>query len=140
MNKTEIRVRYQETDQMGVVYNANYFVWFEVGRTSLCRSLGVSYREMESQGVALPVVEARCRYRKPAVYDDLVIVETIITNLTPVRIQFSYRILRDEELLVEGETSHAFTTRAGKLLKLAKTHPAIWAVLEKAADPREMEV
>ncbi|MBS4025742.1 MAG: acyl-CoA thioesterase [Clostridia bacterium] len=133
MNKTEIRVRYQETDQMGMVYNANYFVWFEVGRTSLCRSLGVSYREMEGQGVALPVVEARCKYKKPAVYDDLVTVETVITNLTPVRIQFSYRIFREDELLVEGDTTHAFTTREAKLLKLSKTHPPIWAILQKAA-------
>jgi acyl-CoA thioester hydrolase len=137
MNKTEIIVRYQETDQMGVVYNANYFVWFEVGRTSLCRSLGVSYREMEGQGVALPVIEARCKYRKPAVYDDLVTVETVITNLTPVRIQFSYRIFREDELLVEGDTTHAFTTRGGKLLKLRKTHPSIWVVLQKAAVAEE---
>lgn len=140
MNKTEIRVRYQETDQMGVVYNANYFVWFEVGRTSLCRSLGISYREMESQGVFLPVAEARCKYRSSAVYDDVVTVQTNVANLTPVRIQFSYQVFRGEVLLVEGETTHGFTTKEGKLLKLSKSNPAIWQVIENYFNKEENDV
>ncbi|MDW7675614.1 MAG: thioesterase family protein [Bacillota bacterium] len=132
MNKTTVRVRYQETDQMGVVYNSNYIVWFEVGRTELCRYIGISYREMEQQDAFLPVAEVNCRYRSPAFYDDEVTIETAISKLTPVRIQFSYKLWRQEELLATGETVHGFTNKNGKLIKLNKTHPDIWQVLQQA--------
>ncbi len=93
---TEIRVRYAETDAMGVVYYANYFVWFEIGRTDWIRGRGVTYREFEEQGVLLPVVEAHCAYRASARYDDLVRLETRLAALTPARVSFAYRATRAE--------------------------------------------
>ena len=111
-----IRVRYAETDQMGVVYYANYFVWFEIGRVELMRSLGFEYRQMEEDdGCFLPVVEANCRYRSPARYDDHLRLETRILNLRSSVIRFGYRLLRETDapvLLAEGETVHVVVDRA----------------------------
>jgi acyl-CoA thioester hydrolase len=110
---TEIRVRYAETDQMGVVYYANYLVWFEIGRVELLRALGFSYRQMEEEhGCILPVIEARCRYRSSARYDDQILIETRPALLRGHVLKFAYRILRkaaegsDTTLLAEGETVH----------------------------------
>jgi acyl-CoA thioester hydrolase len=113
-----IRVRYAETDQMGVVYYANYFVWFEVGRVELMRSLGFEYRELEEQDQCfLPVVEANCRYRAPARYDDVLTLETRVLNQRTSMIRFGYRLLREKPnaepaLLAEGETVHVVVDRA----------------------------
>src|ERR1700754_1184388 len=91
-----IRVRYAETDQMGVVYYANYFVWFEIGRVELMRSLGFEYRELEEQDQCfLPVVEANCRYQAPAGYDDVLTLETRVLNQRTSMIRFGYRLLRE---------------------------------------------
>jgi acyl-CoA thioester hydrolase len=115
---TTIRVRYAETDQMGVVYYANYFVWFEVGRVELMRSLGFEYRELEEQDQCfLPVVEANCRYKAPARYDDVLTLETRVLNQRTSMIRFGYRLLRDmpdaaSVLLAEGETVHVVVDRA----------------------------
>jgi acyl-CoA thioester hydrolase len=110
---TELRVRYAETDQMHIVYYANYLVWFEIGRVEVLRTLGLSYRDLEVEhGCILPVVEATCRYRAPALYDDEILIETRPSLLRGSVIKFGYRILRkaaeDEEpkLLAEGETVH----------------------------------
>jgi acyl-CoA thioester hydrolase len=110
---TEIRVRYAETDQMNVVYYANYLVWFEVGRVELLRTLGFSYRLLEEEhGCILPVIEATCRYRSPARYDDQILIETRPALLRGPVLKFTYRILRKAEegdeptLLAEGETVH----------------------------------
>ena len=97
-----VRVRYAETDWMGVVYYANYFVWFEIGRTDWLRETGQSYREMEADGVQLPVIEAHCEYRRAAQYDDELEIRTRATLLTPVRIRFDYEIVRGDETLVSG--------------------------------------
>jgi acyl-CoA thioester hydrolase len=109
----EIRVRYAETDQMNVVYYANYLVWFEIGRVELLRSLGLAYSEMEIEHkLVLPVVEATCRYRAPARYDDEILVETRPAMLRGSVLKFAYRIMRkageglNPELLAEGETVH----------------------------------
>lgn len=114
-----IRVRYAETDAMGVAYHANYLVWFESGRTEFCRLKGLPYREWEQAGVFLPAVEARCRYKHPARYDDLLDVLVDLSDLSPYTVTFSYRILRSEDglLLAEGQTKHGFCDRNGKLLK-----------------------
>src|ERR1700731_1052722 len=108
-----IRVRYAETDQMNVVYYANYLIWFEIGRVELLRSLGLAYSEMELEHkLVLPVVEASCRYRSPARYDDQILIETRPAMLRGSVLKFAYRILRktgdgrDPELLAEGETVH----------------------------------
>src|SRR5438105_5103832 len=91
-HETLLRVRYAETDKMGVVYYANYLVWFEVGRTDLLREAGWTYREMEADGFGLPVMEAHCEYHRPARYDDEVEVNTNGELLSPVRVKFAYQI------------------------------------------------
>jgi acyl-CoA thioester hydrolase len=117
---SRVRVRYAETDQMGVVYHSNYFVWFEVGRTDLLRSAGWTYREMEADGLSLPVIEAHCDYRQPARYDDELEVRTTGALMSPVRVAFSYEIVRpaDGELLATGRTVHATLDRAGRPSRL----------------------
>ena len=110
---TEVRVRYAETDQMGIVYYANYLVWFEIGRVELLRSLGLAYSQLETEHECiLPVVEASCRYRSPARYDDPILIETRPALLRGSVLKFGYRILRkpangeEPTLLAEGETVH----------------------------------
>jgi acyl-CoA thioester hydrolase len=117
---SRLRVRYAETDQMGVVYYANYLVWFEVGRTDWLRSLGWTYREMEASGILLPVIEAQCEYRAPARYDDEVEIRTTGQLLSLVRVSFSYevRIGSDGQLSASGRTTHAATGRDGKPTRL----------------------
>jgi acyl-CoA thioester hydrolase len=115
-----IRVRYAETDKMGVVYYANYFVWFEVARADLLRSLGWTYREMEHAGVTLPVIDAQCEYRRPARYDDEIEVRTKGRMLSPVRMEFTYEILfrEDYSLAASGRTIHAALDLTGKPCRL----------------------
>lgn len=117
---SRVRVRYAETDKMGVVYYANYLVWFEVGRTDLLREAGWSYREMETDGYALPVIEAHCTYRAPAKYDDDLEVRTTGAMLSPVRVTFTYEIVRpaDNATLATGTTVHATLDRAGRPCRL----------------------
>ena len=117
---SKVRVRYAETDQMGIVYYANYLVWFEVGRTDLLRGGGWSYREMEGDGFSLPVVEAACQYRRPARYDDDLEVRTTGVLLSPVRVRFDYQVVRpiDEATVAEGHTVHASLDRNGRPARL----------------------
>jgi acyl-CoA thioester hydrolase len=109
VNEVRLRVRYAETDQMGVAYHSNHFIWFEVGRVELLRQLGFSYKDMEqNDNCHMPVVDARCRYRVPAVYDEEVIVRTHLKNVRESMAQFGYELLRasDGKLLATGETMH----------------------------------
>jgi len=109
VNESRLRVRYAETDQMGVVYHSNHFVWFEVGRVELLRQLGFSYRDMErDDNCHMAVVDARCRYRAPATYDDEIIVRTHIKNVRESLVHFGYELRRvsDGLLIAEGETTH----------------------------------
>ena len=117
---TRLRVRYADTDQMGVVYYANYLVWFEVGRTEWLRQTGWSYRQMEEDGVALPVIEAHCEYRQPLRYDDEVEIATRAVLVTPVRIRFEYAVTRagDANPSAQGHTVHAAVDAAGKPCRL----------------------
>jgi len=119
-SSSRIRVRYAETDKMGVVYYANYFVWFEVGRTDLLRESGWNYREMEVDGFALPVIEAHCTYRESAKYDDEIEVRTSGAMLSPVRVQFTYEVVRmaDAATLATGTTVHATLDRNGRPCRL----------------------
>jgi acyl-CoA thioester hydrolase len=108
-NETRIRVRYAETDQMGVVYHANHFIWFEVGRVELLRQFGFTYKEMEREDDCfIAVVDARCRYKAPVHYDDEVIVRTHLKHVREKVIRFGYDLRKAEtgELLAEGETTH----------------------------------
>ena len=117
---TTLRVRYAETDKMGVVYYANYLVWFEVARADLLRTLGWSYRDMEIAGVSLPVIEAHCDYHRPARYDDEIEVRTDGRMLSPVRMEFEYRVILRQEgaLAASGRTVHAALDAAGKPCRL----------------------
>lgn len=111
-HESRVRVRYSETDKMGVVYHANYLVWFEIGRTEFCRSRGFSYKDMEELDNAyLVVVESYCRYKSPAFYDDELIVRTRVNELRKRSLRFGYEIYRatDGKILAEGETTHVVT-------------------------------
>jgi acyl-CoA thioester hydrolase len=112
--ETRLRVRYAETDQMGVVYHSNYLIWFEVGRVELLRELGFDYKRMELEmDVGVVVAEARVRYKSPAVYDDVLIVKTRVANVRGSLLQFAYELVRERDgtLLAEGETTHLVTNR-----------------------------
>jgi acyl-CoA thioester hydrolase len=117
---SRVRVRYAETDQMGVVYYANYFVWFEVGRTDLLRDAGWNYRDMETDGFSLPVIDAQCSYRESAKYDDELEIRTTGTMLSPIRVRFGYDVVRvaDGATLATGATVHATLDRAGRPCRL----------------------
>jgi acyl-CoA thioester hydrolase len=119
-SSSTVRVRYAETDQMGVVYYANYFVWFEVARADLLRTLGWSYREMEHSGVSLPVIEAHCRYRRAAKYDDELEVKAEGRVLSPVRLEFTYELRRlaDGGVSATGRTVHAALDASGRPCRL----------------------
>ncbi len=109
----EIRIRYAETDQMGVCYYSNYLVWFEMGRTEYFRSLGLVYTEFEKKGLFLPVGEVYCRYHKPLRYDDLIVVRTWIKKIGRTSMQFAYKIMKkgESEIIAEGYTTHVFVNK-----------------------------
>ena len=117
---SRLRVRYAETDQMGVVYYANYFVWFEVARTNLLRDAGWTYRDMEAEGFLLPVVEAHCDYQQSARYDEEIDVRTSGSALSLVRLRFDYEVIRsaDAVRLAGGHTVHAALDRGGRPCRL----------------------
>jgi acyl-CoA thioester hydrolase len=120
IHSTSYRVIYGDTDQMGVVYYANYLRWFEMGRTELLRHIGLPYSAVEASGVFFPVTEVSCRYHKPARFDDEIVVETTLAALGRATLEFSYRITRknDARLLAEGATRHACVDRSGKVAKM----------------------
>jgi len=113
-SRAQITVRYAETDMMGVVYHGSYLPWFEVGRTTLLKENGLSYRDLEAAGYLLPVLEVSVKYLKPARYDDVLTIVTTLAEKPILRIQLSYEVRRDDELLVTGQTSHAFIDREGR--------------------------
>lgn len=117
---SSVRVRYAETDKMGVVYYSNYLVWFEIGRTDWLRATGRTYREIEADGIQLPVIEAHCEYRQGARYDDEVEITTRAKKLSPVRIQFDYEVTRraDAAVLAKGHTVHATVDRDGRPVRM----------------------
>ncbi|MCP4499458.1 MAG: acyl-CoA thioesterase [Deltaproteobacteria bacterium] len=118
-SSTLYRVIFGDTDQMKIVYHANYLRFFERGRCEFLRDRQLSYSEMEGNGFILPVVDAHCRYKKPATFDDLIRIETTLEKVSRVRVYFTYRILRDHDdvLLCEGETIHAVLDPDGKILR-----------------------
>ena len=121
VNETRLRVRYAETDQMGMVYHSNHFIWFEVGRVELLRQMGFSYRDMESQDNRfIAVAEATCRYRAPVRYDEEVLVRTRLKSARDSMVHFGYELVRlsDGALLAEGETTHIVTDAQMKIAVL----------------------
>lgn len=114
-----VRVRYAETDQMGVAYHGNYFAWFEVGRADLLRSQGVTYKELEAQDLRLPVIEAQARFVRPALYDDMLEIRTQVAALSGARVTFAYEVRRgDDGVLATGTTSHAAVDGRGRPRRL----------------------
>jgi acyl-CoA thioester hydrolase len=135
--ESRLRVRYAETDQMGVVYHANHFIWFEIGRVELMRQLGVAYRDLErDHGCFIPVVDARCRYKAPARYDEELIVRTHLKNVRESVIHFGYQLVRasDGEVLAEGETTHMILDSQ---MKTATLPPAYLKSFREAVGRRE---
>lgn len=117
-HETTVRVRYQETDNMHIVYYANYFVWFEVARTEYFRSIGLEYKKVEESGYYLPVISASCDYKYPARYDDLVRIETWITDIKNSSLKFMYKMFVGEKLIASGSTLHAFVNNHGKPVRV----------------------
>jgi acyl-CoA thioester hydrolase len=133
VHRCTVRVRYADTDAMGVVYNAAYLVWFEIGRTEWLRETGTPYSAIERRGVSLPVTDANLRFRAGGRYDDLVTVETILQEVRSRRVVFGYRILVGEKLLAEGSTVHVpVENKTGRSVRL----PAWLAEHLAAAAPR----
>ncbi len=116
-----IRVRYAETDRMGLLHHANYFVYFEQGRTELLRKRGFAYRDMEDAGQLLVIIDLGCKYKKPAYYDDLLMLRTTVERITHVKIIHKYEVLRDGLLLAEGHSTLACVDREGRPQALPST-------------------
>lgn len=129
INRTETTVRYVETDQMGVVHHSNYYPWFEIGRTEFTKATGMKYKDIENIGVMMPLTESYCKYMKPAKYEDEIIIETSIEKLTPVKIIFSYKIIKEEnnELLAKGSTTQAFVDKNNfRVINLKQCNEELW--------------
>jgi acyl-CoA thioester hydrolase len=130
--ETRVRVRYAETDQMGVVYHANYLVWMEVGRVELCRASGYRYRDLEQDGVLMAVVEANCRYLSPALYDDEVVIRTRIETANARVVRFAYEMDSEDDgrRLAEGFTVHVFCGANRRAARLPEKYHPVFGIGE----------
>lgn len=132
-SKTKIKVRYAETDQMGIVHHSNYYVYFEAAREDFIAGSGIRYRDIETAGVMMPIVETQCRYIEGAKYDDTIIIETTMEELTPVKVCLQYSVIReiDGKQLAKGKTTLAFVEKESfKLVNLKRKFPEIWQKFE----------
>lgn len=137
-HETVLTVRYVETDKFGIAHHSNHIIWFEVARTSLLRDIGLPYSRMESEGVSCPLLETRCHYRHPARFEDTLVVRTVITEMSPVKIRFAYEIVEAEHgySIASGETLHAFVDGAtGRPIRLNRFRPEMWGLLTKRSRP-----
>lgn len=131
-SQTKIIVRYAETDQMGIAHHSNYAVWFEAGRTDFIKTFGISYTQMEKQGIMLPLVSLSCNFKIPANYEDELIIETSIKTVTPAKINFFYSVIRDGEVIANGETVHGFvSTETFKPISLKKKMPELFEKMKE---------
>ena len=132
MSKTEIIVRYAETDQMGIVHHSVYPIWFEAGRTDYMVKEGYPYAKMEQDGLMLPLSKMDCKFFEGAKYGDTVIVESQIDKISPFRLEFVYKVFRkkDGTLLAEGKTVHAWTDSSLKIVNLKTSHPELFNLLQ----------
>jgi acyl-CoA thioester hydrolase len=131
VTETRLRVRYAETDNMGVVYYANYYIWMEVGRVDLCKACGFNYRDMEIEdGIFLAVAEAQCRYRYPARFDDEVVVKTWIESANTRVVIFAYeiRLAEVDRVLATGSTRHVFVSREMQRIRLPEKYHALFGI------------
>jgi acyl-CoA thioester hydrolase len=122
VNTAYVRVRYADTDKMGITYYSKYLEWFEVGRTEMLRDIGFPYTQLEKEGIGLPVIEAYCRYHRAAMYDQLLRIVSAVKTLPRVTIRIDYKIYNEEQaLLVDGYTTHPFIGKAGKPVRPPKS-------------------
>lgn len=129
--KSNIEVRFSDTDLMGIVYHGNYFNYFDIGRTELLEKLGLSYDEMIERKIMMPVLNVECKYIKSITYGDKIELFTSIDKVKGVRIYFKYKILLNKELMIEGKTSHAFVDNDMKPINMKKEHKDIWDSLKE---------
>ena len=134
--ESKIRVRYQETDQMKVVYHANYLVWFEIGRTDFIRELGVSYSILEQMGLLLPVIDVQCKYIQSAKYEDELTVKTTVREVKGARLTFEYQVIRDKDgqLLAKGTTQHVFAAPDLKPINLRSKMPELYKMIMESME------
>lgn len=136
ITKTRLTVRYAETDQMAIVHHSNYPIWYEAGRTEFTKAMGIPYSKIEEEGVLFPLLELQCKYIQAAKYGDVVIVETSITKLNMVKVEFSYKVYRESDgvLLNTGSTVHGMVTRELRPINMKKQKKEIYALLEQALE------
>lgn len=132
ISETKIVVRYAETDQMGIVHHSNYLIWFEAGRTDFVKGSKISYSEMEKEGILIPLAESNCKYIIGAKYEDELIIKTWIKELTPVKVEFNYSVIRekDKKEIAKGSTIHVFVNKDFKIINLKKNHPLMFEKLQ----------
>lgn len=132
INKLEITARYAETDMMGIIHHSVYPVWFEAARTEFIRMTGITYTELEKQGIMLPLAELTCKYLKPVHYEDRVTIETRLSKLSFAKIEFSYRVILDGTIMSEGSTLHGFvSSETFRPVNLKKLQPALYSQLSE---------
>ena len=133
INKTKLKVRYVETDQMGIVHHSNYYAWFEVGRTEYITQIGMTYKQMEEANIMLPVVESSCKYIEGAKYEDMLIIETFMHELNGAKVVFNYNVIKeiDGKVLAKGSTTHAFVNDRFRVVNLKKANQDMWSRFQK---------
>ena len=136
ISKTRLTVRYAETDQMAIVHHSNYPIWYEPGRTDFTAAMGMPYDRIEEQGVMFPLLELHCKYIQAAKYGDVVIVETSITKLSIVKVEFSYKVYRESDgvLLNTGSTVHGMVTKELRPMNMKKEKPEIFVLMGQALE------
>lgn len=132
--KSQVKVRYQETDKMGIVHHSVYPIWYEEARTNFIKEMGVSYSEVERMGVMLPLSKLNCKYIRPALYEDILEIHTKIKCITNVKIQFEYKIFKKEQLINEGETEHPFVDKNFKIINLKKYNEELFKLIGSALE------
>ncbi|AYD40285.1 acyl-CoA thioesterase [Clostridium fermenticellae] len=132
IDKTNLVVRYAETDKMGIVHHSNYYIWFEMARSEFIKKIGISYSKFEENNIMMPLVETHCKYYEGAKYDDNIRIETNIDQLTPVKVIFTYNVFREKnnKLLAKGKTVQTFINEDFKIINLKKTHNDLWNKLQ----------
>lgn len=132
ISKLEITARYAETDMMGIIHHSVYPVWFEAARTEFIKVTGISYSELEKQGIMLPLTSLQCSYIRPVHYEDVVTIETTVTKLSCARIEFGYNVVLNGEIMAKGSTSHGFVSSETFCpINLKKLNPKLWEKLDE---------
>lgn len=128
-SNTNIKVRYAETDKMGIVYHSNYYIYFEVAREDFIEKTGIKYKNIEDMGIMMPIVETRCKYHDAARYADELVIETSLKELSPIKVVLRYNVIRkaDDKIIAEGETTQTFVNKdTFKIVNLKKKYTEIW--------------